>query len=100
MRPMRSVFWTRKQHHTFAELLSESAINHAGIFEPASIAQLHSKCRGKFLADPGTVFSNADNMAMVGIVSCQLLHRLFVADRAEDRADDVQLTVDIDRVHH
>ena len=44
----------------------------AGVFDPRAVAQLWAKCR----ADAATAqFSNADNMALVGVLSTQLLHR-------------------------
>ncbi len=58
------------------ELLSPPAVSDAGVFDATAVARLWSKCRG---AKPGSTLSNADNMALVGVLSTQLLHRQFVA---------------------
>ncbi|MFO0554771.1 MAG: asparagine synthase (glutamine-hydrolyzing) [Polyangiaceae bacterium] len=50
--------------------LSDSVVRAAGIFEPEQVARLVAKCRAK--ADGQ--FSNADNMAFVGVLSTQLVH--------------------------
>ena len=81
------------------DILSESVIREAGLFGHASVNQLHSKCRERVAADSSAVFSNTDNMALVGIVSCQLLHQLFVVGRPEDHGKGLQLTVDIEKLH-
>jgi asparagine synthase (glutamine-hydrolysing) len=65
------------------ECLSERAIRDAGIFSPERALQLWSKCKGR--AEEGQ-FSNTDNMALVGILSTQLLHRQLVVERP--RADE------------
>jgi asparagine synthase (glutamine-hydrolysing) len=64
------------------EVLSERAVEDAGVFDRTRVAQLWSKC--KALAAKGQ-FSNADNMALVGVLSTQLLHRDLVAKRYEAR---------------
>ncbi len=59
-----------------AELLSESALTRSGLFDPQSASQLYAKCKmGAALGQ----MSNTDNMAMVGILSTQLLHHEMVA---------------------
>jgi asparagine synthase (glutamine-hydrolysing) len=62
-----------------AEMMSEAALKRGGVFEPKACAQLWEKCRTR--ADDSQ-FSNADNMAVVGILSTQLLQRHFVEGRA------------------
>ncbi len=58
------------------QAMGPAALEEAGIFEPASVARLWAKCRGS----SGEQLSNADNMAVVGVLSTQLLHaRLVVA---------------------
>jgi asparagine synthase (glutamine-hydrolysing) len=63
------------------ELLSESALRDSGVFEPKPIIQLLKKCRARSEGQ----FSNADNMALVGVLSTQLLHRQMIARRPETR---------------
>ncbi len=58
-----------------ADCLSERAVAAAGIFDPRPVAQLWRKCRSRAAAG---AFSNTDNMALVGVVSTQLLHERLV----------------------
>ena len=58
------------------EVMSESALADAGVFDPALAARFHRKCIDR---RDEAQFSNADNMALVGILSTQLLHRDFIA---------------------
>ncbi len=57
------------------EVTSPAAIARAGVFDPKAAAQLLVKCRVRAQAGPT---SNSDNMGVVGILSTQMLHRLFV----------------------
>jgi asparagine synthase (glutamine-hydrolysing) len=59
------------------EVMSESALARAGIFDPALAQRFHRKCIDR---RDEAQFSNADNMALVGILSTQLLHRDLIAD--------------------
>ncbi|MDY7231858.1 asparagine synthase (glutamine-hydrolyzing) [Hyalangium rubrum] len=53
------------------ELLCERALEDSGLFEPRAVGQLWRKC----LAQGGQApLSNSDNMALVGVLSTQLLH--------------------------
>ena len=75
------------------EVLSESALKDANVFEPQAVMQLLRKCRAR--GSEGQ-FSNTDNMALVGALSTQLLHRQFIAGRF-DGSRPVELCVDIDK---
>jgi asparagine synthase (glutamine-hydrolysing) len=55
------------------DALSEAALREAGCFDPRATRLLVAKCRA------GTGVGAADGMALVGILSTQLLHRHFVA---------------------
>jgi asparagine synthase (glutamine-hydrolysing) len=57
------------------EAMSTRAIAAAGVFHPPAVAQLWRKCRA---AGGAGQFSNADNMALTGILSTQLVHALLV----------------------
>jgi asparagine synthase (glutamine-hydrolysing) len=57
------------------EMMSERALSQAGIFDPGAALSLWQKCKAR--AEEGQ-FSNADNMAVVGVLSTQLLHHHFV----------------------
>jgi asparagine synthase (glutamine-hydrolysing) len=59
-----------------AEALSERAVAQAGVFDPRAVTTLWNKCRAR--AAEGQ-FSNTDNMAVVGVLSTQLLHQQFIA---------------------
>jgi asparagine synthase (glutamine-hydrolysing) len=62
-----------------AEVMSERALARAGVFDPGVVGQLYRKCLGR---RDESQFSNTDNMALVGILSTQLLHETFVAGAA------------------
>ena len=66
----------------------------AGVFEPRLVQQLWLKLRAR--AADGQ-FSNADNMALVGVLSTQLLHAQFVQAAPPD-AGPLPLTTDVDRL--
>ncbi|HSD84419.1 MAG TPA: asparagine synthase (glutamine-hydrolyzing), partial [Anaerolineae bacterium] len=57
------------------ELLSETAVARAGLFNPRAVGQLVNK------AASGAPLSENDDMALVGILSTQLLDRQFVRER-------------------
>ena len=62
------------------EVASPEALRDSGVFRVETARQLIAKCRR--LADGGQ-FSNSDNMALVGMLSTQLLHDRFIR-RAPD----------------
>jgi asparagine synthase (glutamine-hydrolysing) len=61
-----------------SDLLSERALSEGGVFEPKLAGQLWAKCRAAGERNAGNL-SNADNMALVGVLSTQLLHRQLIA---------------------
>lgn len=68
------------------ELLSETAVRRSGIFNPIGTTKLHASLRA------GKPLGETDEMALVGILSTELIHRQFVTDfdatvalRATDR---------------
>jgi asparagine synthase (glutamine-hydrolysing) len=73
--------------------LTPEAVQDAGVFLPAAVAGLRRKLR----EGGGAPFSNADNMAAVGVLSTQLLHRQFVA-QAPAVPSPAPLTVRVDRL--
>jgi asparagine synthase (glutamine-hydrolysing) len=77
------------------EVLSDASIRAANIFDPTAIERLRSKCRAHAQTGDGDL-SNFDNMALVGVLSTQLLFQQFVADRPEGR-HRLRLSVDVDR---
>lgn len=58
-----------------AEVMRPQAIAEAGVFDPTAVEQLWRKCQAR---GGDAQFSNADNMAVVGILSTQLLHHSLV----------------------
>jgi len=62
------------------ELLDERAVRAGGVFDPPAVRALAQKCRERA---PKGQLSNSDNMAMVGVLSTQLLHHQFVARRPD-----------------
>jgi asparagine synthase (glutamine-hydrolysing) len=75
------------------EVLPESSLRDANVFEPQAVVQLLRKCRAR--GSEGQ-FSNTDNMALVGVLSTQLLHRQFIAGRPDGRRA-IRLGIDIDK---
>ena len=70
-----------------------STVARAGVFEPKAVRQLWQKCKARDVDSP---FSNADNMALVGVLSTQLVHHQYVRSRpAGDRP--ITLRTDVDR---
>ena len=63
------------------------------MFEPALVRRLYGKMQER---GEGTPPSNADNMALVGVLSTQLLHERFVGGRGgESRPAVFDTTVDV-----
>jgi asparagine synthase (glutamine-hydrolysing) len=73
------------------DLLSEHELRKAGIFERQPVTQLLRKSRARSDGQ----FSNADNMALVGILSTQLLHDQLIAQTPAIRTD-LDLRTDVD----
>jgi asparagine synthase (glutamine-hydrolysing) len=73
------------------DLLCAPALREAGVFEPQPVLQLVRKCRAR----QDTNFSNADNMALTGILTTQLLHQQLIAGRPPIRIN-LNLRTDVD----
>jgi asparagine synthase (glutamine-hydrolysing) len=58
-----------------AEMLSPRAVSEAGVFDPVAVQRLWSKCQGSPADRPP---SNADNMALTGVLSTGLLHQQLI----------------------
>jgi asparagine synthase (glutamine-hydrolysing) len=72
-------------------VLSEASLKDAGVFEPRAVGQLYKKLR----AAAGTP-SNADNMALVAVLSTQLLHAAM--KKAAPETSGLELKTLVDRV--
>lgn len=69
--PITPAFLTRPPDYVEA-LLAPEAVRVAGIFDPDAVTRLVRKLRS------GAVISEREEMALVGVLSVQLLHHLFV----------------------
>jgi len=78
------------------ELLQPAAVREAGIFAPEGVERLWKKCQA---SGGGAQFSNADNMALVGVLSTALLHQQLVA-RRPDAGGPVPFRTWIDRLEN
>jgi len=76
--PNIPAFFGAKAPAYVAELLSDSALRDSGYFDAARVGLLVKKIRA------GRAIGNNDNMALVGILSTQLWHQIFVSGRAQD----------------
>lgn len=72
--------------------MSPSALAASGVFDPAVVSRLWAKCR----EHRGEPFSNTDNMAVVGVLSTQLLHEQLI--RSPPQHAPVELSTLIERV--
>ena len=77
------------------EALSETTVRDANVFDPKLVASLLGKCRAN--AGDGDL-SNSDNMALVGVLSTQLLYLQLVANRPTS-ACKIELRTDVDQSH-
>jgi asparagine synthase (glutamine-hydrolysing) len=73
------------------DLLGENAVRSAGVFEPRAVQQLWGKCKAQA---HGGQFSNADNMALVGVLSTQLVWSQLVREVPAPKEISVRTLVD------
>ena len=71
--PIRSSFFGHPPDYV-ESLLSQEAIQASDIFAPKAVTRLARKCQA------GGRISEGDDMALVGVLSTQLLHRMFVEE--------------------
>ena len=74
--PISRCFLGNHSNNYTEELLSEDSIREAGYFDSQKVKKLIEKCQKQ----EGFLLSERENMALVGIISTQLLHRLFIKD--------------------
>ena len=77
-----------------ADLVGERALEDAGVFDPFAVGRLWRKCREAASGEP---LSNADNMALVGVLSTALLHEQLVR-RPPSRVEPVEFSTFVDRL--
>jgi asparagine synthase (glutamine-hydrolysing) len=81
------------------EVLSESALRDAGLFDVGAARGLYAKCLRRAGDSANEMaFSNADNMGVVGLLSTQLLHREFILADGGAPGGDIEYKTLIDRV--
>ncbi|HZU51969.1 MAG TPA: asparagine synthase C-terminal domain-containing protein, partial [Sphingomicrobium sp.] len=95
--PNARCFFGRDAPAYVEEALSDRAIRETNIFDPALIAHLRSKCTAQAQRDDGDL-SNTDNMALIGVLSTQLLHEQLLS-AAPAVGPLAQLRVDVDCAH-
>jgi asparagine synthase (glutamine-hydrolysing) len=74
--PISGCFMGNSPQDYVEELLSGPAIRKSGYFHPGRVVKLVEKCRRQ----NGNLTSERENMALVGILSTQLVHHLFIED--------------------
>ena len=72
--PVREVFFGDHAENSINEMLTESSLKEAGIFNPDRVGHLLAKFRKKDMSFD----SEVQNMAVVGILSTQLIHDQFI----------------------
>ncbi len=72
--PISHCFFSDSTPDYVEELFSEKAIKAAGYFNPKKVRRLISKCRKQ----GGNLLSERENMAIVGILSTQLVDHMFI----------------------
>ncbi len=77
------------------EVMSEGALREAGVFDVKVARQVWDKGR---LRRPDGPFSNTDNMAIVGLVTTQLLHQEFIRTPPRRQKVAVELKTLVDRL--
>jgi asparagine synthase (glutamine-hydrolysing) len=76
-----------------AQAFSESALLNSNVFDAKAVGLLYKKCQARGAAGQ---FSNADNMALVAVLSTQLLHQNFVASCPQAKKR-IAFRTDVDR---
>jgi asparagine synthase (glutamine-hydrolysing) len=74
--PIKESFWTDEPGSYVHDLLSESAISNTGYFDAKKVAFLSRK----FTRDSKRTGNEVQNMALIGILSTQVLHQQFIQD--------------------
>ena len=71
--PIHPAFFEHRQDYV-EELLTPEAATDTGYFAPEAVKRLVAKCRS------GRRVSEGDDMALIGVLSVQLLHQMFIED--------------------
>lgn len=76
--PISRSFLGQTRHDYVEALMSEDAVRKAGYFDAKKVTRLVKKCRNQ----DGALLSERENMALVGILSTQLLDHHFIQNRS------------------
>jgi len=76
------------------DAMSERALASAGIFEPGGVRQLYGMCRAGGVQQ----FANTVNMALIGVLTTQLVHQQFVATARQWQTPEVPPQTLVDRL--
>ena len=87
--PISRCFMCAEPPEYVPEMLSDEALNRAGYFDPVKVQRLVAKCRQQ----EGRLASERENMALVAILSTQLLDHQFIQQFPQFSADPMQHTV-------
>lgn len=92
--PDAAPFFSRSAPAWVEEVIAPESVLAAGVFEPARVAGLVDKCR----RTGGRNMGNTDSMRVLAVLSTQLAHQQFIAQRGpvQTPLDDHHLTVTID----
>jgi len=71
--------------------MSDATVRDAGVFEPGPVKALWQKCKTR---GDESQFSNADNMAVVGVLSTHLLHQHYIATQPTSKPVDLRTLVE------
>lgn len=82
-----------------AELLSPEMVAATGVFDPGKVQMLYAKLRKRASTDGQVIFSNADNMAFVGVLSTQLLASSFIRTPQIIDISNITFTTNIDHTN-
>jgi asparagine synthase (glutamine-hydrolysing) len=76
--PISSVFLAKERPDYVNEMLSESMIRKAGVFNPESVITLLEKIQ------KSTTVSEMENMVLTSVISTHLLYHQFIDDQNQD----------------
>jgi len=79
--PISRCFFSRNADFYMNELLSESSLRKSGLFNNGKVEKIVEKCRKK----NGFLESERENMAVVGIISTEILYRLYIESYERNR---------------
>jgi asparagine synthase (glutamine-hydrolysing) len=81
--PISSSFFSANSPSFINDILSENSINEYGIFDPVKVQSLIKMIKNK------TYMSEIDQMAIAGILSTQLVNKLFIKDKTRPNIESL-----------